>query len=282
MSIKLIVDSASDIDQNEADSLNITLMPMEIAFGQTFYYDGVTLSAHDFYQKLTSSNEFPSTSLINQFRFEEAFTPIVEAGDEVLCIVMSSKLSGTYEKAKEASKKFNGKVRVVDSLNATIGERILIQYAMQLISAGKDLNYIADTLDIVKHKIQLVALVDTLKYLQKGGRVSKAIAFTGELLNIKPLISVIDGEVKVIGKALGLKKANSMLIQKVEVGGGIDFNMPFAVAYCGTEDTNMQKFIVDAKGLLKDVSVPTYIIGSTIGTHVGPGAVAIAYFGNNQ
>lgn len=279
--VKILVDSASDIDLEEAEKLGISLLPMEVRFGDEEFLDGVNLSHKKFFEKLVESVELPKTSQINEFRFEESFRKLTENGDEVVAIVISSKLSGTYNCAKKASEAFAGKVEVVDSLNACIGERILIQYALRLAKDGKmSAKEIAKELDDKKGKIQVLALLDTLKYLKKGGRISSVVAFAGELLSIKPVVSVVKGEVKLVGKAMGSKKGNNLLMQLVDRCGGIDFGMPYALGYSGLSDEYLKKYLKDSEILWKDKTenVPSYMIGSTIGTHVGPGAIAVAFF----
>lgn len=277
MSIKIVVDSASDLTQKEAEVLGITVIPMEIIFPNKSYYDGVDLSQSDFYQLLDKSEKIPSTSQINEFRFDEAFENLTKDGSDVLCITMSSKLSGTYQRAVFASQKYNGKVLVVDSLNVTIGERILIQYAVSLVNKGLSLAKIKTELDGNKHKIQLLAFVGSLKYLRKGGRLSSTVAVVGEILNIKPLVSIIGGEVKVIGKALGIKKAISGICERVGRLGNVDFNMPFALGYTGNDKQNLTKFLNEAT-VFGDKSVPCYRVGCTIGAHIGSGGVALSFF----
>lgn len=279
--IKIVVDSASDIDLKEAEQFGITLMPMQIMFGEDEYLDGVNLSHKEFFEKLIESDELPKTSQINSFRFEEKFEELTQNGDEVIAIVISSKLSGTYNCAKTAAKSFNGKVHVVDSLNACIGERILCEYAIQLVNEGKlSAVQIVEELNNKKRKIQLLAVLDTLKYLKKGGRISSVVAFTGTLLSIKPVISITNGEVKMAGKARGSKNGNNLLIHMVQKCGGIDFSLPFAVGYSGLSEDYLNKYLNDSAALWKNNvdQVPSYMIGSTIGTHVGPGAIAVAFF----
>lgn len=280
MAVKLMIDSASDISKREADELGITLIPMIIGFGEEEYFDGVDLLPKQFYEKLVESNELPKTSQITAYRFEKEFKRLTANGDEVVAIVISSKLSGTYESARQAAGNFGGKVFVVDSLNACIGERLLGQYALRLVKDGLSGAEIAKKLDEAKGKINVMAMVNTLEYLKKGGRVSPAVAFAGELLSIKPVVAVLDGEVKVIGKALGSKKANNLLCSLVEKKGGINFDMPYGVIYSGLDDSLLKKYVADSSKLwaAHTTDVPAYMIGSTIGTHVGPGAIGVAFF----
>lgn len=280
MSIRIITDSASDITQAEAKTMDLTVIPLKTIFGDTEYLDGVTLDHKTFYRKLIESDILPTTSQISPFNYEDRFREAVEQGDEVLCITLSSKLSGCHQSACIAAEEFPGKVTVVDSLNVAIGERILIQLACRLREEGKSISEISVHLNEQKGKIRLMALLDTLEYLKKGGRVSSAVALAGSLLAIKPVIAVQEGEVAILGKARGSKNGNNLLRNLVEQSGGIHFDLPFALAYTGLEDTLLQTYITDSAGLYegKTDTLPVYPIGSTIGTHVGPGAIAVAFF----
>ena len=279
--IKLMADSACDLEQTEADALGIALMPLSIRFGSEEYWDGVTLSHREFFEKLIETDEIPQTSQISDYRYEEAFASLTEDGSEVIAVTLSSKLSGTHACAVRAAKKFPGKVYVVDSMNACLGERILVDYALRLIREGNlSAPEIAAELDEKKNKIQLLAVLDTLKFLRKGGRISTVTAFAGEMLSIKPVISVVKGEPKLIGKAMGSKKGNNLLNRLVDECGGIDFTMPYVLGYSGLSEDFLMKYLHDSEHLWKDHTdhVPYYLIGSTIGTHVGPNAIAVAFF----
>lgn len=279
--IKLLIDSASDIEQTEADELGVELVPMQIRFGKEEFLDGVNLSHGKFFEKLIESSELPQTSQINEFRFEEAFKKLTTDGSEVVAVTISSKLSGTFGCAQKAAKKFAGRVFVVDSLNACIGERILFEYALRLVKENRlTACEIAGMLDEKKKKIQLLAVLDTLKYLRKGGRISSVTAIAGEVLSIKPVVSVVKGEVKLVGKAMGSKKGNNLLNQLVQNCGGIDFSMPYSLAYSGLSEAFLEKYIADSERLWKGKTdcIPVHMIGSTIGTHIGPGGIAVAFF----
>lgn len=278
--VKLVVDSACDLEKAEADARGIALMPILIRFGEDEYEDGVTLSHRDFFEKLIETSELPKTSQINEYRFEEAFENLTADGSEVVCVTISSKLSGTYSSAVKAAKKFESRVYVVDSLNACIGERILVDYADRLVKAGESAKEIVKKLEESKGKIHLLAVLDTLQYLRKGGRISSVTALAGEMLSIKPVISVVKGEVKLVGKALGSKKGNNLLNRLVDECGGIDFSMPYTLGYSGLSEEFLLKYMRDSEHLYKEHTdhVPYYLIGSAIGTHVGPGAIAVAFF----
>ena len=279
MKVKILIDSASDINAEEAKQLGVELVPIEVRFGAQLYLDGVTLLPMQFYDRLIESAELPKTSQINSFTFEERFAELVGQGYEVVAIVLSSKLSGTYRSAVTAAKKFNDKVFGVDSLNASIGERLLCQYALQLSDEGLEAKQIAQKLDEVKKKISLIALLDTLLYLKKGGRISAVTAFAGQILSVKPVVGVIGGEVKLIGKAVGSKKGNNLLNTLVREKG-INFTMPYGTIYSGTDDSKLNKYIRDSEEIWKSKaeSVPIYALGCTIGTHIGPGAIGVAFF----
>lgn len=279
--IKLMADSACDLEQAEADALGIALMPLAIRFGSEEYWDGVTLSHREFFEKLIETDEIPQTSQISDYRFEEAFASLTADGSQVIAVTLSSRLSGTHACAVRAAKKFPGKVYVVDSMNACLGERILVDYALRLIREGQlSAPEIAAELDEKKNKIQLLAVLDTLKFLRKGGRISTVTAFAGEMLSIKPVISVVKGEPKLIGKAMGSKKGNNLLNRLVDECGGIDFTMPYVLGYSGLSEDFLMKYLHDSEHLWKEHTdhVPYYLIGSTIGTHVGPNAIAVAFF----
>ena len=280
MSIKLIIDSASDINEKEAQELGITLIPMEINFGATQYLDGVNLLPQEFYEKLIESNVLPKTSQINAYRWQEAFTEALKDNDEVVVITISSKLSGTYNSACNASKEFGGKVHVIDSLNACIGERLLALYALQLIDNKLTASEIEKELNEKKHKINVMAVLGTLEYLKKGGRISSATAIAGKILAIKPVVGVIDGEVKLIGKAMGSKNGNNLLNKIVQEKNGIDFNMPYGTIWSGLDKTMLEKYVAESSDLWQNETdnIPSYILGATIGTHIGPGAVGVAFF----
>ena len=280
MAVKLVVDSASDIDLKEAEALGVHMIPMSIQFGDKTYADGIDLSGTAFFEKLIESSELPTTSQITMFQFEECFTELTADGSEVVVITLSSKLSGTYAGAVSAARSFPGKVFVVDSLNVCIGERILIQYAVRLLKEGLTAKELEERLLEARKRIKLMAILSTLEYLQKGGRISAAVAMSGAVLHIKPVISIEDGEVKMIGKAMGSKKGNNLLMQLISKSGGIDFEMPYATAYSGLEDSLLKKYLRDSAFLWEDEigEIPSYCIGSTIGTHVGPGAIAVAFF----
>lgn len=282
MAVKLVIESSSDIEEKDAQELGVTMLPIPITFGSEEFYDGLDITKAEFYDKLAMSEELPKTSQITAFRFEEVFEKHVKNGDEVVAIVLSSRLSATYNRAVQASEQFKDKVFVVDSLSATAGIRILIDYALKLIAENKTAKEIYEILEEKKNKVQIRAMIDTLKYLKKGGRISPLLAFAGEMMGIKPMIAVIDGKVEVVGKSLGLKKAINLINKDIERLGGMDLDMPFYVIYSGTgeyEDRADKYIELNASVWGCDPSsIKKNCIGSTIGTHIGHGAIGVVFF----
>ena len=277
MATKIIIDSSSDISVQEAQELGVIMLPMQVAFGEDVYYDGVDLTPNDFYYKLTLDNVLPKTSQITPFRYEEQVEELVNEGHDVIIITISSKLSATYNNALGVCNKFPGKAYAVDSMNATSGERVLCLYALELIKQGYSTKEIVDKLNVAKENIVVLASIDTLEYLKKGGRISAATAIAGELLSIKPIIGVIDGEVKMVSKAIGLRRAYQVL-DKLIGSYEIDYDLPYCFIYSGVVDTNLQKYLEVSS--LKDNFTKKEInqIGSTIGTHIGCGATGMVFF----
>ena len=274
MSVRIICDSTCDLTPALRERVGIT--HLTVHFGEEHFVDGVELTAHDFYEKLATSKVMPSTSQATPFAFGEAFEEAVNAGHEVVCITCSSGLSGTYQSAVIAAGDFEGKVFVVDSQNIALSSAIMAEYALRLADEGKSAAAIAEELTAVREKVHLFAVVDTLEYLQRGGRVSKAVAIAGGMLAIKPIIGVVDGKVEMIGKARGNKAANRMMNQQVEKLG-IDLTKPVLVGYTGVDDTLLQKYMAECEGFWP-AGTPSMIVSGVVGAHAGPGAVAVAFF----
>ncbi len=280
MAIKIIIDSASDIGVEEGKALGVTVIPLTVLFGEEEFQDGVNLLPKDFFEKLESAPDLPKTSQITAYTFEEEFQKVVNNGDEGLVITLSSKLSGTYNSAVTASKKFNGKIRVVDSMAATVSERLVCEYARTLVADGLTLDEVADVLDRAKGRIRLSGVLDTFKYVKRGGRISSAAALVGSALSIKPVLKLVDGEIKTIAKALGMRKAINHINDYLAESKGIDFNLPHAFAWSGLDKGVLTRYLENSADVWGENinDLPAYPIGATIGTHVGPGVFALAYF----
>ena len=276
MSVQIIVDSTADL--TPALKERVLTVPLTVHFGQEEYIDGVTIDHQTFYKKLVSSDTLPSTSQASPAGFEEKYQQVRSAGNSAVVITVASKVSGTYQSAVIAADGYEN-IHIVDSGSVAIGSGILTELALQLVEAGLDAAQIADRLEEEKKKLRVVAVVDTLEYLKRGGRISKTVAFAGGLLNVKPLLGITDGEILILGKARGNKQANNQLVNEIEKSGGIDFSRPVMLGYTGLTDELLQGFIATSQDLLSSLpELRSTVIGSVIGTHAGPGAVAVAYF----
>lgn len=276
MSVQIIVDSTADL--TPALKERVLTVPLTVHFGQEEYIDGVTIDHQTFYKKLVSGDTLPSTSQASPAGFEEKYQQIRSAGNSAVVITVASKVSGTYQSAVIAADGYEN-IHIVDSGSVAIGSGILTELALQLVEAGLDAAQIADRLEEEKKKLRVVAVVDTLEYLKRGGRISKTVAFAGGLLNVKPLLGITDGEILILGKARGNKQANNQLVNEIEKSGGIDFSRPVMLGYTGLTDELLQGFIATSQDLLSSLpELRSTVIGSVIGTHAGPGAVAVAYF----
>lgn len=279
MSVKIVVDSAADIAKEYKEQF--VTVPLTITFGDKEYQDGVTITHKEFYEKLIESDELPTTSQASPAAFEKEFKKMFEENkdDEILVLTLSSKLSGTYQSAMIAAAEYDN-VYVVDTKSVAIGEAVLAYRALEMAKEGLDGRTIADKIEEEKEKVCLIAMLDTLEYLKKGGRISAAVAFAGGVLSIKPVVTVKDGVVEMIGKARGSKQGNNLLVKEIENAGGVDFAKPILLGYTGLTDCLLNKYIEDSSSLWKGNvdELQKTTIGSAIGTHVGPGAIAVAFF----
>lgn len=285
MTVRIITDSASDItaaDIAAAGNPALSVLPLSVTFGQTTYEDGVDLSHRRFYELLVEGDDLPMTGQVNPYAFEQAIAQAREAGEEVVVITLSGKLSGTNASAMTAAAAFEDGVYVVDSKSVTVGERILVDYALRLVGEGLGAADIACALEQAREDIHVVGLLDTLEFLRRGGRIPASAAALGKLLSIKPVITITDGVVELLGKARGSKNGRNLLTQQVEAAGGIDFSMPIELAYAGLDDALLRKYVEDSRhiweGHVALDDLPVHTVGATIGTHVGPGAIALAFF----
>lgn len=277
MKVRIIVDSSVDIAERFRQEVKV--VPLTIHFGEEELIDGVTIDRQRFYERLVECDELPRTSQANPTAFQKVFEEVTQAGEEAVVITLSSELSGTCQSACLAAQDYDH-IYVVDSKNAAIGSGILTEYAIECAKKGMSAKEIAEELERKKEDVCLIALLDTLEYLKKGGRISKTVAFAGGVLNIKPVVTIQDGKVEVIGKARGSRQGNNLLIEKIQESGGIDFDMPILLGYTGLSDALLKKYIEDSRDLWQEQaeSLDFTLVCSVIGTHVGPGVVAAAFF----
>lgn len=280
MSVRIVIDSTADIPARLKN--RFTIVPLSILFGDEEYIDGVSIDHKRFYEKLIESDVMPTTSQATPEPFLRIFGEAAQAGDTVVVLTLASALSGTYQSAMIAAGEYPGTVWVVDSESVAIGTGILAQLALQFVEEGLDAPTIAGRLKVERDNVSVIAVLDTLEYLKKGGRISKTAAFAGGLLNIKPVVTIKKGEILILGKARGSRQSNNYLIQEIEKSGGVNFQKPLLLGYTGLSDAMLQKYIEDSAALWEGntETLEQTIIGSVIGTHAGPGAIAVAFFKN--
>ena len=277
MRVRIIIDSTTDLAPELRGQVEV--VPLTVSFGTEEYIDGVTITHEEFYSKLIESDVLPTTSQATPAAFAEVFEEVAAAGDSAVVITVASQLSGTCQSARIAAEDYDN-IYVVDSGSVTLGAGILAEYALHCARSGMTAAEIAGLLEKKKEDICLIAMLDTLEYLKKGGRISAAVAFAGGLLNIKPVVNVKDGVINMLGKARGSKQGNNLLVQEIEKTGGIDFDMPILLGYSGLSDALLKKYITDSAPLWENgIDTLRYTsIGSVVGTHAGPGAIAAAFF----
>lgn len=284
MSFRIITDSASDIPQETAAKWDITVMPVHTMFGEDEYLDGVTLSPAQFFDKLVNTGIVPRTSQVTPFEFGQEYKKAVDAGESVLCITMSAGVSGTYQSACTAAMEYDGKVKVIDSRQFCISLYVLVRYACICRDRGMSMEETAQAVEKVKDRVHVISVFDTLEFLKLGGRISSAAALAGNLLSIKPVITVREGLVEVISRARGSRKALQKAVEFIRQVGGIDETMPSCLGFTGQSDKVLTSFISNYARQYADRlrDLPIVPVGATVGTYAGPGAVALAFFDNGE
>ena len=282
MKVRILSDSTADVSKETREKL--TVIPLNLYFGDEEYLDGVSLTYRQFYEKLIESDELPHTSQANPEAFAKVFEEIKANDETAVLITLASTFSGTYQSALIAAEDYEDRIFVVDSKNATIGTGILVELAFKLAESGMSAKEIANRLTVERDNVCLLGMVDTLEYLKRGGRISKTAAFAGEMLSLKPVLRILDGEIIVLGKARGSKKGNNLLVTEIEKAGGVDFDKPVMLAYSGLDDSLLQKYVEDSRALWEGHidELKQSCIGSVIGTHLGPGVICVAFFSKNN
>ncbi len=281
MTIRIVCDSGADVSDLMHDQL--TVLPLSVAFGTTTYLDGVDLTNQRFYELPLETDVMPTTGQVTPYRFDQAFAQARNADEKVVAITISSVLSGTHQSAVTAAQPYGDSVCIIDTLSASMGTRAMVEYALRLVDEGVEFDALCEELASKVEHLRVMALLDTLEYLHRGGRLPKAAATLGALLSIKPVITTNEGAVALVGKARGSKAANNLLDQLVDKSGGINFDLPLCVGYTGLDDTLLKKYVQDSALLWKE-NIPQLLfhsMGGTIGTHAGPGTIALGFFANN-
>lgn len=277
MGIKIITDSTSDISFEQAKGLGIEIVPLKVIFGEKEYREGVDITIEGFYEKLVKAEKLPTTSQPSPEDFLVYFNRIKETGDSAVVILIAGKLSGTVQSAAIAKDMAEySEIYIVDSLNTITGLRLLVEHAVKLSSQGMAAAEIAQTLEALKERIVLFAMVDTLEYLHKGGRLSKSSAIIGSLLKFKPIITLRDGVLGVVGKERGTNKGIARILEVIDENGTIDQNYPVYFGYTAEDSKTLllKEKVVEKYGLEQTQLHP---VGCVVGAHVGPGACVVTY-----
>lgn len=277
MATVIITDSTSDITQQQAKAMDLEVLPMPITFSDGVFLDGIDITPATFYDKLVSSEKLPTTSQIPPLAFEERFRYHKEQGNEVVCILLASQLSGTYQSAEIAKSNCKAdNVTLIDTGTVAMGLSVLVRLALKLRGEGKTAAEIVAAVEAAKKKVVLFACIDTLTYLQKGGRLGTVAATLGTFLNLKPIIQVLDGKVQVIHKIRGIESAIGWMLERVKETP-INLASAAVIAHSNAAD-QLDLLVKQFRALCGNkVDVVLTEIGSTIGTHAGPGAVGLGY-----
>lgn len=274
--IRILVDTSADLTAEELKELNIEFVPITVTINGENYRDGIDITKDEFYNLLTSTEEFPMTAQPSPQDFVDVFEAAKDNGDSLIYMSLSSGLSGTFQSATLAKNIVDyDEIYLVDTLSATHAIHILAQYACKLRDENMAAADIVEKLEAIKSRITILAGLDTLEYLYKGGRLNKATAAIGELANLKPIITVTqDGKIGVPGKCLGRNKALQTLVKMI-TEKGIDTSFPvYSIYSYGTENTEKLKEKLEKEGV--DVTKQLQI-GATIGAHIGPGAFGLIF-----
>ena len=279
MAVQIITDSTSDLTEQEQRELNVHMLHMRVIFEDGVYTDGVDITKEQFYEKQAQAKILPKTTQVNPQEYCDAFEPLLENGDEVVAIIMSSRLSGTFQSAQIAKDMAKGgeRLHLVDSLNVTIGEGLLVREAVRMRDAGATGAQIAAALEELKHRVRFVAFIGTLKYLKMGGRISTSTAVLGTMLGISPVVAIVDGEVKSVGQVRGKQKILSYTL---------DFFREYPVdsRHCVVFDHSrcLETMETYRDKCVQALGIRDYAwdeLGAVIGTHSGPGCYGVAYIG---
>lgn len=277
MSIRIVIDSTSDVTEDIINKYNLKMVPLTVNFGDESFLDKVELSSSDFFEKLVQAEKLPTTSQVSPGSFVEVFSQILLEGDQVLGIFLAPELSGTYDSARIAKDMVGGdSIRIIDSKSVCLGSFALVLEAIELVNKGMNIDEIVDELERVKSKIVAVAGVDTLKYLEKGGRLSKSQSVVGSILNIKPVIEIKDGKLSVIEKVRGKNKMIKWFDEWIEKNN-FDLSDKTVLLFYSQDYDQLKDLrkVIEEKYKIKDIIEQE--IGAVVGTHAGPGALGVAF-----
>ena len=280
MPVRIVTDSVADLPPQVAQELGITVVPLNVRFGEEVYRDGVDLTAEQFYDRLVHSKILPVTSVPSPASFAGAYDKLAEETDEILAIIVSARLSGTYEVALQSVglMKQKCRVEVVDSQLGAMAEGLVVISAARAAQAGASLDEVLDVTRKTIPRVDMRAAFDTLEYLKRGGRIGRAQALLGSVLNINPIITLKDGVVEPAGRTRSRAKA-------------IEFLYNFAISFSHIDEIAVENAACPEDGDLlverlssKFPATPIYRTKTTpvIGTHTGPGLLLVAIMGDRK
>ena len=281
MAIRIITDTASDLSVEQANALGVGLVPMTITHEGKTYRCEYELSRSDFYKLLTGSDEVPKTSQPSPQDYLELFRQAKQAGDEVICICISSALSGTYQSAQIAKMELDyDNIHIYDSKTGTAAQMLLVREAVRLAEEGYTAQDILQKLSALRDRMELRAALDTLEYLYKGGRITRAAAGAGSIMRIKPVVEVTaEGIVEVVGKSMGAKKAFDSLVQTIK---SHEMDENYAPIFIYAHDVGVCHKMMDVFDIPQEGRESRMVeLGATIGTHTGPGLYGMVYVRKN-
>lgn len=281
--IAIVTDTASDITEEQAVEMDVQLVRLKVVFKDGAYTCGTEMTSEQFYERLLEDNEIPTTSQPSPADFQEVFAKELARGREVIYLGISSKLSGTFQSACTAKATFTEeeqeKIHLFDTLNLCLTQLLLVRIAAKMRDDGASVPMILETVERLRPRVRLVAMFDTLDYVAKGGRLPAGVATAGRILNVKPVITCKDGKVAMLGLAKGSKNGKNMIHKALKKFGPADYDRPYHFGYTGLSDAKLVKYLKDNEALYGTYSedLPINLVGPSVGTHVGPGAIAFAY-----
>jgi len=272
--VRIVTDSTADLTPEQQRAAGITVVPLNVHVGDQVFRDHVDLTTDEFFRRLKASSQLPRTSQPSVGAFEAAYRKLLEGGDEIVSVHLSSKVSGTFNSALMAAQSVgDGKIDVVDSLSTSMALGFMALEAANLARAGRDRQTVAECLRGLVAKARVICVVDTLTYLERGGRIGKARALLGSLLNVKPILQLKDGEVVPLGRARGRPQALNRLVELLERDGKVS---RLAIMH-GAARADAEQLRERVASTYPGVDIQLTEIGAVLGTHTGPGVIGFTY-----
>ena len=272
--VRIVTDSTADLTKEQQQAAGITVVPLNVHFGDQVFRDHMDLTPDEFFRRLKASTQLPRTSQPSVGVFEEAYRTLRESGDEIVSVHLSSKVSGTCNSAQMAAKGVDEQaIEVVDSLSTSMALGFMALEGARLARAGRDRASIAERLRALVPKARVVCVVDTLTYLERGGRIGKARALLGSLLNVKPILQLKDGEVVPVGRARGRPQALNKLVELLERDGHVS---QLAIMH-GAAQADAEQLRERVAASYPGLDILLTEIGAVLGTHTGPGVIGFTY-----